>query len=94
MNIPKAIKDYCPKCNKHTEHKLKLFKPGSGRKLAKGNRANERKKRGYKGKYQFAATIKKQNKKPTFIAECGVCKAKHYKVIPKRMKRVEFAKAA
>ena len=94
MNMPKTIKDYCKKCNKHTEHKLKLFKPGSIRTLSKGNRANLRKKKGYKGKYQFSATVKKQNKKPTFIAECSVCKAKHHRVIPKRMKRVEFAKAA
>jgi ribosomal protein L44E len=34
--------------------------------------------------------FKKQNKKPTFIAECAVCKAKHYFVIPKKMKKVEL----
>ena len=95
MNFPKVIKDYCKKCNKHSEHKVKLFKAGSGRALAEGNRKNAEKKRGYKGKYQFPATIKKQNKKPTFIVECTTCKAKHYFVIPKRMKKVEIvAKAA
>ena len=90
MHVPKTTKDYYKKCNKHTEHKLKLFKTGSTRALAEGNRKNIEKKRGYKGKYQFPATIKKQNKKPTFVAECGVCKAKHYYVIPKRMKKIEF----
>ncbi|MBN2067244.1 MAG: 50S ribosomal protein L44e [Candidatus Diapherotrites archaeon] len=90
MNLPKTIKDYCRKCKKHTEHKLKQFKPGSPRPLAEGNRKNVEKKRGYKGKYQFPAKVKKQNKKPTFIAECTACKAKHYFVIPKRMKKVEL----
>lgn len=91
MNVPKAIKDYCKKCNKHTEHKLKLFKSGSGRALAAGNRRNVAKKKGYKGKYQFPAKVKKQTKKPTFLAECSACHAKHYYVIPKRMKKIEIA---
>ena len=95
MNLPKSIKDYCSKCNKHTEHKLKQFKTGSPRALAQGNRKNKVKKKGYKGKYQFPATIKKQNKRGCFLAECSVCQAKHYFVIPKRMKKIELvAKAA
>jgi len=81
MNVPKATKDYCKKCNKHTEHKLKLFKTGSPRALAAGNRKNVEKKRGYKGKYQFPAKIK-------------ICKAKHYYVIPKRMKKIELVAKA
>jgi len=94
MNFPKIIKDYCKKCNKHTEHKVKIFKAGSGRALAEGNRKNVAKKKGYKGKYQFPAKIKKQSKKPTFLVECVVCKAKHYFVIPKRMKKIEIAAKA
>ena len=95
MNFPKTIKDYCKKCNKHTEHKAKLFKTDSARSLAEGNRKNIAKKSGYKGKYQFPAKVKKQTKKPTFLAECTVCKAKHYFVIQKKMKKIELvAKAA
>ena len=48
-------------------------------------------KKGYGGKAEFTATIKKQTKKPTFIAECSQCQAKHYFVIPKRMKKAELA---
>ncbi len=92
--MPKSIKDYCKKCNKHTEHRLKQFKPGRARALAAGTRSHERKTKGYKGKYQFPAKVKKQNKKPCFIAECSVCHAKHYFVIPKRMKKVELAAKA
>ncbi len=90
MIVPKTEKDFCKKCNTHTEHKLKQFKAGKGRTLSEGNRKNVAKKKGYKGKYQFTATVKKQTKKPTFIAECTVCGAKHYKVIPKRMKKIEL----
>lgn len=91
MEIPKVIKDYCKKCNHHTEHKLKQFKAGKGRTLAEGNRKNVEKKRGYGGKYQFTAKVKKQNKKGCFVAECAVCKSKHYFLIAKRMKKFELA---
>ncbi len=91
MNLPKTVKDYCSKCNSHSEHKLKNFKPGSARAMSWGTRENVRKhKKGYGGKAEFTATVKKQNKKPTFIAECTVCGTKHYFVIPKRMKKVEL----
>jgi large subunit ribosomal protein L44e len=90
MELPKVVKDYCKKCNQHTEHRLKQFKAGSPRTLAEGNRKNVAKKRGYKGKYQFPAKVKKQNKKGCFVAECTVCSAKHYFVIPKRMKKIEL----
>jgi large subunit ribosomal protein L44e len=91
MNLPKKISDYCKKCNSHTEHKLKHFKAAAPRALSWGTRENVRKhKKGYGGKAEFTANVKKQNKKPTFIAECVVCSTKHYFVIPKRMKKVEL----
>ncbi|HLC79281.1 MAG TPA: 50S ribosomal protein L44e [archaeon] len=91
MHIPKEQNLYCPKCNTHTEHKLKQFKAGSPRALSIGTRSNVRKhKKGYGGKAKFTATVKKQNKKPTFIAECSVCQRKIYFVIPKKMKKVEL----
>ncbi|MFH1391065.1 MAG: 50S ribosomal protein L44e [Candidatus Diapherotrites archaeon] len=95
MNIPKEQMLFCAKCNTHTEHKLKQFKPGKARALSWGTRQNERKhKAGYGGKAEFTATVKKQNKKPTFIAECTVCKMKKYRVIPKRMKKAELKSKA
>lgn len=93
LKVPKTVSDYCKKCNKHTDHKLKQFKSGKARSLAEGQRKNIRKKKGYKGKYQFPAKIKKQNKKGAFIAECSVCKIKHYFVIPKRMKKFDLVAA-
>ncbi|PIU21535.1 MAG: 50S ribosomal protein L44e [Candidatus Diapherotrites archaeon CG08_land_8_20_14_0_20_34_12] len=90
MIVPKSTMDYCRKCNIHTEHKLKLYKSGAARALSSGQRRNVAKKKGYKGKYQFPAIVKKVNKRPTFVLECSVCHAKHYKVVQKRMKKTEF----
>jgi len=92
MNIPKNIKTYCRKCKKHTDHKLKQFKPAAARAMSWGTRQNIRQhKTGYGGKSEFPKQPKKQNKKPTFVAECSMCHIKRYFVIPKRMKNVEFA---
>lgn len=92
MNIPKSIKTYCKKCKKHTEHKLKLFKPAAARPGSKGQRKHILKtKHGYGGKYKFPIKPKKQTKKPTFLAECNACRSKHYFVIWKRMKKAELA---
>jgi ribosomal protein L44E len=75
-------------------HGLKQFKPGSARALAWGTRSNERKyKKGYGGKARFTATVKKQSKKPTFIAQCKVCGTKHYRVYDGKLKKIELAAA-
>ena len=91
MEFPKEIKDYCKKCNLHTKHKIKKFKPNAPRTMSWGTRANERKhKSGYGGKARFNATVKKQSKKPTFLAECEICHAKHYVVLDTKMKKIEL----
>ncbi len=91
MKVPNQKNIYCPKCNKHTEHRLKLFKSGQARAMSIGTRSNIRKhKRGYGGKAKHTATVKKQNKKPAYIAECAVCSRKVYLVTPKRMKKTEL----
>ena len=91
MHIPKQVKDYCHKCQSHTVQKLKIFKPASPRALSWGTRENVRKhKKGYGGKAEFTAMVKKNTKRPVFVSECTVCKKKHYRVIPKRMKKVEL----
>ena len=95
MILPKEVKDYCKKCNLHTVHRLKSFKVAAPRALAWGTRENVRKhKKGYGGKAEFTILVKKQSKKPVFLAECSKCTSKHYFVIPKRMKKVELKAAA
>ncbi|HZX34104.1 MAG TPA: 50S ribosomal protein L44e [archaeon] len=95
MELPKEQKLYCQKCNSHTLHKLKNFKPGKARGLAWGTRQNVRRhKKGYGGKAEFTAVVKKQTKKPIFLAECSVCGRKRYFRINKRMKKIELSAKA
>ena len=89
MKFPKEKKLYCQKCKKHTKHKLKEFKAAPKRTLAAGNRRHERNTaHGYMGKYKFVVFVKKQNKKPVFVAECAECKKKISYSLGKRMKKV------
>lgn len=90
MDFPKEKKLYCKKCKKHSNHKLKEFKSGKGRTLAHGNLRHEKNTgHGYGGRYKYIATVKKQNKTPTFVAECVDCKAKIPYSLGKRMKKVK-----
>lgn len=90
MKVPKEKKMYCRKCKKHTSHKLKEFKAGKGRSSAFGNRKHERTTaHGYGGKYKYVVLVKKQNKTPTFMAECVSCKQKIPYSLGKRMKKTE-----
>lgn len=93
MEIPKEIKGYCKKCKTHTTLELKVYKPKKGRTLAIGNRKNEEKhKSGYGGKAKHIKPVKKNNKKPVFVAKCKTCGHKQYFGIHKRMKKTEFKK--
>jgi large subunit ribosomal protein L44e len=89
MNVPKEKNIYCKKCNKQTKQKIKEFKSGKGRTLAQGNVRHEKNTaHGYGGRYKYIATVKKQNKTPTFVAECSECGAKVPYSLEKRMKKV------
>ncbi|MEM2875618.1 MAG: 50S ribosomal protein L44e [Candidatus Bathyarchaeia archaeon] len=74
MNAPKMIRTYCPRCNKHTEHRVTLYKAGKRRGLALGERRHEREKRGYGGqKYPLQKKFAKTTKKQTLKLQCQVC---------------------
>ncbi|AFK50555.1 50S ribosomal protein L44e [Thermogladius calderae 1633] len=64
MKIPKVIVTYCPRCRRHTEHTVTIYKHGKRRSLAEGERRYARKKQGYGSKRKaeqkrFAKTTKK-----------------------------------
>lgn len=64
MKVPKRINTYCPRCKKHTEHSVTVYKAGKRRRLAEGQRRYERKQEGYGSKRKseqkrFAKTTKK-----------------------------------
>lgn len=65
MKMAKVVTTYCPKCNKHTEHSVSLYKKGKDRVMAEGARRYERKQKGYGGQRKprlrrTAKTTKKQ----------------------------------
>jgi large subunit ribosomal protein L44e len=74
VNVPKEVTTYCGKCKKHQIHSVSLYKPGKRRALAKGERAHDRKKRGYGGqKYPLQREFAKTTKKQTLKLKCKVC---------------------
>ena len=89
MIVPKEMNAYCPTCNKHTPHKVKVStsKYKAGRTLAWGTRKHERKLAGYHGKVKGKAKVKKQGIRNKIMLECSVCGKKHERVISGRMKK-------
>jgi len=74
MRVPKTITTYCPKCKKHSEHSVTLYKAGKQRALAIGARRHEREKRGYGGqKFPRQRKFAKTTKKQTLKLKCKVC---------------------
>ncbi len=94
MKLPKVIKLYCPKCKRHTEHKLRKFKRGKPRGLSWGERHKKAfKLKGYganKIKAHKATEVYKQSKRPTFVAKCTVCGHEHIFSLPGRVRKVEL----
>ncbi|MCL4383667.1 MAG: 50S ribosomal protein L44e [Candidatus Marsarchaeota archaeon] len=91
MKITKQIKVYCPKCNKHTLHKVKLYTKKQDSGLNMGNRRRKRKLKGYTGKVKGQATVKKVAKRQKMILECLDCKFNVERVFDYRTKKkLEF----
>jgi large subunit ribosomal protein L44e len=91
MKYPKEVNAYCPNCNKHTSHKVKLASKGKARPLAMGNRKHARKLMGHGGKRAGEKTVKKQGKRQKLVLECSVCKKKQERVVGTRTKKkIEF----
>jgi large subunit ribosomal protein L44e len=101
MKLPKSVKRLCPKCKKHTEHKITTNKKKSASSLKRGSkyRAKERglaKGSGNLGRYskpavtKFKSTGKKLTKKTDLRYTCTVCKKIHAQKAGIRAKRVEF----
>ncbi len=91
MKIVKEINSYCPKCNKHTPHTVKLYAKGAMRGTDIGNRRRARKLKGYVGKVKGQASVKKLAKKQKILLTCKVCKYTLERVVGSRTKkRLEF----
>jgi large subunit ribosomal protein L44e len=84
--IKPEMNTYCPKCRKHTKHKVKLAKKGSARSMARGTRKHLRKLVGYGGKVAGEKSVRKMGKRQKITLQCSVCKKKHERVIGSRTK--------
>ncbi len=91
MEMPREVTRYCRKCKKHTKHKIKEYRAAKARTLAAGTRRHERNIAGYGGKYKAIAHKKKLYKRPTFVATCTACGAKHLFSLGKRMKKLQLS---
>ncbi len=92
MKYPKEVNAYCPKCNKHTKHKVKLVSKGKTRSMAQGQRKHVRKLKGYGGKRAGEKTVKKHGKRQVIMLECQTCKKKQPRVLGSRtVKKLELA---
>ena len=93
MKIPAIINAYCPKCNKHTPHKVKELKKGGKRRtLSWGQQKFLRATKGYVGKKAGVPRKVKQSTKQTLMLECTVCKKRHPKGMPHAKKKIEIKK--
>ncbi len=91
VKIPRKLNTYCPRCKKHTEHSVTLYKGGKRRTLAEGQRRYERKNLGYGSKRKpEQKRFAKTTKKVVLKLKCSVCGyISHRKGI--RLKKAELA---
>ena len=87
MKIPKTITAYCPKCNKHTVHNVKMVSKGPQRTLSKATRRHERAIRGYVGSVEPKIHPKKLGKRQRVLLECKECKFMVGRTVGSRTKK-------
>ena len=104
MKLPKARKRYCPKCKKHTEHKVAASKKkgmGSVHTLSRGSKIRvqargEWRGAGNQGRFSRPPvasrkrTGSKQSKKTDLRYECKECKKTFVQASGKRTKKLEL----
>jgi large subunit ribosomal protein L44e len=87
MKINSQIKTFCPYCNKHTLHKVKIYHAESQRGQTVGARRHYRAIKGYVGKAEAKIQSKKLAKKQKIMLECIVCKKSVERVMGGRSKK-------
>jgi len=101
MKLPKKTKRLCPKCKKHTEHKISQVSTGHKRGALKRGSKERAKKRGAArgfgnwGKWNKPAVTKfkrktKSTKKTNTMYTCKVCKKSHMQKKGIRTSRVQI----
>tara|TARA_Y100000310_G_C20687549_1_gene820049 strand:- start:2019 stop:2330 length:312 start_codon:yes stop_codon:yes gene_type:complete len=102
MKLPKITNRYCPKCKKHTEHKISNSKsrtPGSARPMGRYSKSRTHfgKGHGNLGRYgskppvgKWKMTGSKSSKKTDLRYQCKDCKKTQVQKKGTRAKKVEF----
>ncbi|MBD3185911.1 50S ribosomal protein L44e [Candidatus Bathyarchaeota archaeon] len=90
MKHPRNIRRYCPKCGKHTEHSVSIYKKRPKSRLKQGERRYARKSKGY-GSFPRPVFKRnaKVNKKFLPMLTCKECDRKSSKK-GLRLKRFEL----
>ncbi|MCL4372144.1 50S ribosomal protein L44e [Candidatus Marsarchaeota archaeon] len=92
MKIARELNAYCPKCGKHTPHKVLIYSKKQESGLNLGKRRRARKLKGYIGKVKGQATVVKIAKRQKVLLQCDTCKYKVERVLGSRTKKkLEFA---
>ena len=90
MNIPKAKKSYCKRCNSHKVHKVTQYKSGKASLYAQGKRRYDWKQKGFGGQTKPIFHKKaKTTKKIVLRLTCNQCKCVRFHPI-KRCKHFEI----
>ncbi len=92
MKVPAIINVYCPKCKKHTPHKVKELRKGTRRTLSFGQQKFLRATKGYTSKKAGQVRKVKQSQKQSTMLECTVRKKRHPKIFPHAKKKLEIKK--
>lgn len=103
MKLPRTKNRYCPKCKKHTEHKIvesRKKTPFTAHPMSYGSKPRQalrgRMHMGNRGKYsrppisKWKMAGKKQSKKTDFRFQCSQCKKMHTQDYGIRTRKVEF----
>jgi large subunit ribosomal protein L44e len=74
LKYPKVVTTFCPRCKKHTEHAVSLYKKGKERTMSRGARKHAEEKKGYGGqKFPELVRTAKTTKKATLKLKCKEC---------------------
>jgi large subunit ribosomal protein L44e len=93
MKIEKEMNVYCPYCNKHTLHAVKMPKKNTQRGFSIGTRRHMRAIKGYVGSVEVKLRNKKIGKKQKVMLECKICKKSVERVVSgKAKKKIEIKK--
>jgi large subunit ribosomal protein L44e len=87
VKIQKEIKAYCPKCNKHTDHVVRMPSKGAQRAMSKATRRHDRAIAGFVGSVEPKIHPKKLGKRQVVLLECKVCKYKVERRLAGRSKK-------